>query len=58
MTDIFVYCPICNKENGKMTKCDKVAIIMGASACKLSCGHIIDSDGLINMELSFWFDGI
>ena len=51
-----VYCPECNKIDGKGTVCDEIMIILGQSAYKLSCGHIIDSDGLLNMNLKFWFD--
>lgn len=51
-----VYCPVCNKEDGKGTVCDEIMIILGQSTYKLSCGHIIDSGGILNMKLKFWFD--
>jgi hypothetical protein len=47
MTEIYVYCPICNEEDGKETRCEKIKIVLGTALYKLSCGHIIGSDGLI-----------
>lgn len=54
MTDIYVYCPNCNKEDGKETLCTNVKIILGSTLYKLLCGHIIDKDGLIAKPNQDW----
>ena len=50
MTNIFVYCPICNKSDGKETLCLIVKMVLGSIYYKLLCGHTIDKDGLIVKE--------
>lgn len=41
MTDIFVYCPTCNEEDGKETLAKSVKIVDGNAVFKLVCGHIV-----------------
>lgn len=41
MTDIFVYCPTCNKEDGKETLAESVKIVNGTALLKLICGHTV-----------------
>lgn len=41
MTDIYVYCPICNKEDGKETLAKKVVLVIGTIQFHLVCGHVI-----------------
>lgn len=39
MTDIFVYCSICNKEDGKETLAKRVVVVNGTAMFELECGH-------------------
>lgn len=55
MTEVYVYCPICNKEDGKETSCAKIKMVLGRFLYKLSCGHIVDNDGLIIREQNWQF---
>lgn len=41
MTDIWVYCPICNKEDGNETMAESVKIVNGTALFKLKCGHAV-----------------
>ena len=40
-TDWFVYCPTCNKEDGKETHVKKVTVVNGTVIFNLDCGHRI-----------------
>jgi hypothetical protein len=41
MTDIFVYCPICNKEDGKEMPVTKMTVVNGMVVFLLICGHTV-----------------
>lgn len=41
MTDIYVYCSICNKEDGKETLAKKAVLVNGMMVFHLECGHIV-----------------
>lgn len=41
MTDIFVYCPICNKEDGKETIAKSIKVVIGIVTFELECGHTV-----------------
>lgn len=38
MTDIYAYCPICNKEDGKEIKSVRMTVVNGAVTFSLWCG--------------------
>ena len=39
MTEIFVYCSVCNKEDGKETHAKKATLVNGTVIFELDCGH-------------------
>jgi hypothetical protein len=39
MTEIFAYCSICNKDNGKETLVKRVVVVNGTMVFELECGH-------------------
>ena len=39
MSDIFVYCPICNKDDGNETLAKRVMVVNGTTIFELECGH-------------------
>lgn len=41
MTDIYVYCPICNKEDGNETLAKKVVLVNGMMVFHMVCGHTV-----------------
>lgn len=41
MTDIFVYCSICNLEDGKETRAKNVKAVNGTVIFELDCGHSV-----------------
>lgn len=41
MTDIFLYCATCNKEDGGETLAENVKIVNGMVVFELVCGHKI-----------------
>ena len=41
MTDIYTYCPICNREDGKEKLVKKAVLVNGVMMFHLECGHII-----------------
>jgi len=42
MTEIYVYCPICNKEDGKEIHVSKMIVVNGCVTFELDCGHKIN----------------
>lgn len=41
MTDVYVYCPICNKEDGKEMLAKKAVLVNGMMIFYLICGHTV-----------------
>ena len=39
MTDFYVYCPTCNRDDGNETLARKVVLVNGTLVCHLECGH-------------------
>lgn len=41
MTDIYVYCPICNKEDGGETLAKSMTIVNFSATFLLKCNHVV-----------------
>jgi len=41
MTEIWVYCPTCNKEDGRETLAKKAVLVNGMMVFYLVCGHTV-----------------
>lgn len=41
MTDIYVYCHICNEEDGKEVLAKKAVLVNGTMVFYLMCGHTV-----------------
>ena len=41
MTDIYVYCPICNANDSLETKADSMIVVNGLITFALTCGHTV-----------------
>lgn len=41
MTDIYVYCPICNKKDGGETLSKSMTVVNGQVTFLLKCNHVV-----------------